>query len=119
MAKSQPRRGIPTKLSKEQFEQFILPHLSKGSRGPATTLSFHAIFNYILCVLYLGCQWKNLPIERDRHGHREIHPTSILDSGWLSGCHTARFGMQTARGSTSRYVCRSRRRHDYSGEKGR
>jgi transposase len=77
MAKSQPRRGIPTKLSKEQFEQFILPHLSKGSRGPATTLSFHAIFNYILCVLYLGCQWKNLPIERDRHGHREIHPTSI------------------------------------------
>jgi hypothetical protein len=29
-----------------------LPHLSKGSRGPATTLSFHAIFNYILCALY-------------------------------------------------------------------
>jgi hypothetical protein len=62
MAKSQPRQGILTKLSNEQFEQFILPHLSKGSRGPATTLSFHAIFNYILCALYLGCQWKNLRI---------------------------------------------------------
>ncbi len=59
MAKSQPRQGILTKLSKEQFEQFILPHVSKGS-GPATTLSFHAIFNYILCALYLGCQWKHL-----------------------------------------------------------
>jgi len=70
MAQSQPRQGIPTKLSKEQFEQFILPHLSKGSRGPETTLSFHAIFNYILCVLYLGCQWKQLPIEKDRHGRR-------------------------------------------------
>ena len=50
---------------------------SKGSRCPATTLSFHAIFNYILCALYLGCQWKNLPIEKDQHGRREIHPTSI------------------------------------------
>lgn len=40
-------------------------------------LSFHAIFNYILCALYLGCQWKNLPIEKDQHGRREIHPTSI------------------------------------------
>jgi hypothetical protein len=43
MAKSQPRRWIPTKLSEEQFEQFILPHMNEGSRGPATTLSFHAI----------------------------------------------------------------------------
>src|ERR1700724_548420 len=77
MTQSQPRQGIPTKLSKEQFEQFILPHLSKGSRGPETTLSFHAIFNYILCVLYLGCQWKHLPIEKNWHGRREIHSTSI------------------------------------------
>jgi transposase len=77
MAQSQPRQGIPTKLSKAQFEQFILPHLSKGRRGPATTLSFHAIFNYILHLLYLGCQWQHLPIEKDGHGRREIHPTSL------------------------------------------
>ena len=94
MAKSQPRQGIPTKLSKEQFEQFILPHLSKRSRGPATTLSFHAIFNYILCALYLGCQWKNLPIEKDQHGRREIHPTSIyriFRRGQAEGCFDAIF----------------------------
>jgi chromosome segregation ATPase len=45
------------KLSQQQFKQFILPHLSKGRRGPATTLSFHTIFNYILHLLYLGWQW--------------------------------------------------------------
>ena len=28
-------------------------------------------------MLYLGCQWQNPPIEKDHHGHREIHPTSI------------------------------------------
>jgi len=94
MAQSQPRQGIPTKLSKEQFEQFILPHLSKGSCGPETTLSFHAIFNYILCVLYLGCQWKHLPIEKDRHGRREIHSTSIYRTfrRWQAeGCFDAIF----------------------------
>src|ERR1700675_4141606 len=34
MAKRQPRQGIPTNLSVAQFEQFVLPHLSKGRRGP-------------------------------------------------------------------------------------
>jgi len=55
MARRQPRQGIPTKLTVSQFEQFVLPHLSKGSRGPATKLNWHAIFNYILRSLYLGC----------------------------------------------------------------
>ena len=68
MAKRQPRQGIPTNLSVAQFEQFVLPHLSKGRRGPATKLNWHAIFNYILRLLYLGCQWKELPIEKDRQG---------------------------------------------------
>jgi len=84
MAQSQPQQGIPTKLSQQQFEQFILPHLSKGRRGPATTLSFHTIFNYILHLLYLGCQWKRLPIEKDQRGRREIHEiTSSLVYGRL------------------------------------
>jgi hypothetical protein len=55
MAKRQPRQGIPTNLSVAQFEQFVLPHLSKGRRGPATKLGWHSIFNYILRLLYLGC----------------------------------------------------------------
>jgi hypothetical protein len=77
MAKRQPRQGIPTNLSVAQFEQFVLPHLSKGSRGPATKLGWHAIFNYILRLLYLGCPWKELPIEKDRQVRPEIHYTRI------------------------------------------
>jgi hypothetical protein len=59
MAKRQPRQGIPTKLSAAQFEQFVLPHLSKGSRGPAKKLGFHAIFNYILRLLGSGANSGN------------------------------------------------------------
>ncbi|WP_236060802.1 transposase [Paraburkholderia domus] len=56
-----------------------MPHLAKGHgrRGPAPTLSLHRIFNYILQVLYMGCQWKMLPIERNAQGLPEIHYTRI------------------------------------------
>ena len=94
MAKSLQWQGIPTKLSLEQFDEFVLPHLSRGSRGPATTLSFHTIFNYILCLLYLGCQWKQLPIEKDRQGCPEIHYTRIYRTfrRWQAqGCFDAIF----------------------------
>ena len=78
MARSQPRQGIPTKLSAAQFEQFVLPHLSKGHRGPATKLGWHTIFNYILRLLYLGCQWKELPIEKDRQDRPDNVPESCV-----------------------------------------
>jgi transposase len=94
MAKSQPRQGIPTRLSVEEFKQFVLPHLSTGSRGPAPKLSLHAIFNYILRLLYLGCQWKELPIEKDREGRPEVHYTRIYSAfrRWeADGCMAAIF----------------------------
>jgi transposase len=94
MAKRQPRQGIPTNLSVAQFEQFVLPHMSKGRRGPATKLGWHTIFNYILRLLYLGCQWKELPIEKDRQGHPEIHYTRIYRAfrRWQAdGCFDAIF----------------------------
>ena len=58
MAGSQRGQAIPTQLSLAQFEAFVLPHLSRGSRGPAPKLGLHKIFNYILRLLYMGCQWK-------------------------------------------------------------
>ena len=70
-------QAIPTKLSKAQFEEFVLPHLSRGRRGPQPTLSLHKIFNYILKALYMGCQWMMLPIDSNDEGHREIHRTRI------------------------------------------
>jgi len=77
MAQSQPWQVIPTHLTLEQFEEFVLPHLKIGSRGPQPQLSLHAIFNYILKLLYLGCQWKELPIEKNKDGRPETHYTRI------------------------------------------
>jgi transposase len=68
-------QAIPTKLSEAQFEEFVLPHLSRGRRGPEPTLSLHKIFNYILQILYMGCQLKMPPIERK--GLPEIHHPRI------------------------------------------
>jgi len=94
MTKSQKRRSIPKKLSIEQFQQFVLPHLTARSRGPAPKLPMHSVFNYILQVLYLGCQWKELPIKRDRDGRPEIHYTRIYSAfrKWQAdGCFDAIF----------------------------
>ena len=94
MAGNQCGQAIPTQLGVEQFEQFVLPHLSVGNRGPAPKLSLHRIFNYILQQLYLGCQWKELPIDKDASGRPEIHYTRIY-SAWrrwvANGCIAAIF----------------------------
>ena len=72
MAETQRWQAIPTQLELAEFEQFVLPHLSIGSRGPAPKLSLYKIFNYVLKILYLGCQWK--ASDRDRHGSlRQFH----------------------------------------------
>jgi hypothetical protein len=60
MAETQRWQAIPTQLELVEFEQFVLPHLSIGSR-----------------VLYLGCQWKELPIDKDGEGRPETHYTRI------------------------------------------
>jgi transposase len=94
MTKSEQWQGIPTELSLEQFRQFVLPHLSIGSRGPAPKLSLHALFGYILKLLYMGCQWKELPIAKDRDGRPEIHYTRIYGAfrRWQAdGCFEAIF----------------------------
>jgi hypothetical protein len=50
---------------------------ARAVAAPARKLSAQSIFNYILRLLYPGCQWKELPIDKDRHGHPEIHYTRI------------------------------------------
>ena len=80
MAQSKLGQGIPTILTLEQFEEFVLPHLHIASRGPQPKLPLHVIFNYILKLLYLGCQWKELPIEKNKDGQPEIHYTRIYSA---------------------------------------
>lgn len=94
MTTRQTWQWIPTKLTEAQFEQFVLPHLTVGRRGPAPKLPFHRIFNYILQLLYIGCQWKELPIQKDQTGRPEIHYTRIYGAfrRWeADGCMDAIF----------------------------
>src|ERR1700674_5703551 len=125
MAGSQRGQAIPTQLSLAQFEAFVLPHLSRGSRGPAPKLGLHKIFNYILRLLYMGCQWKELPIKKDGEGRPEIHHTRIYSAfrRWdADGCMDAIFTgsvLRASSGQPPRYHGHPRRWHDDGSEKER
>jgi transposase len=78
----------------------VLPHLSLGRRGPRPTLALHKTFNYILQVLYMGCQWKMLPIESNAEGRPEINYTRIYRAfrRWQAdGCMDAIFAGSVSR----------------------
>ena len=68
---------IPEQLSEEEFTKFILPRLTLPKRGPKCKIGYHAVFNYILWVLYTGAQWKMIPIPEDENGKAIIHYTQI------------------------------------------
>ena len=68
---------IPVQLAANEFDAFILPHLSMPKRGPRCKLGYHRVFNLILWVLYTGMQWKCLPGPNDAHGKPAIHYTNI------------------------------------------
>ncbi len=59
---------IPTKVTELQFQQFIEPHLSKAKHGYVSKQPLYKIFNYITYVLHTGCQWEELPNEKDVDG---------------------------------------------------
>lgn len=61
---SYPQGTLPVKVGRADFNKYIDPYLSRGSRGPKTKISRHKIFNYILFVLHTGIQWNRLPTVR-------------------------------------------------------
>jgi|WetSurSiteA1Bulk_404760.scaffolds.fasta_scaffold72872_1 transposase len=66
--------AIPVKLTEKQFQTFVEPHLSRAKRGYACKISRFKLFNYVLHVLYTGCQWPALQasIDRDETGEPEL-----------------------------------------------
>ncbi len=78
MSRSKKYQSIPTYLTEAEFDEFVLEHLTDGSRGPSTKLSYFRLFNYILKLMHTGCQWKEIPIEKDASGKPEIHHTRIF-----------------------------------------
>jgi transposase len=65
---------IPVKLTEEQFQTVVEPHLSRAQRGYACKIPRYRLFNYLLHVLYTGCQWPALQasIECDETGKPEL-----------------------------------------------
>lgn len=80
MKRKRQYNRIPTALSENEFNEFVLPHLKKGSRGPDKKISFYKLFNYILMLMHTGCQWENIPIDKDENGNEEIHYTNIFNA---------------------------------------
>jgi hypothetical protein len=76
-AKNPDTTPIPVQLSEDEFNEFILPHLSMPKRGPKCKIGYHRLFNLILWVLYTGMQWKCVPIPKDPHGQPDIHYTNV------------------------------------------
>lgn len=71
-------KHIPTMLTEKQFEEFVLPHLSVGKRGPKCTIPLKKVFNYVLHLMHTGMQWEHLPIDLNKEGEPEIHHTRIF-----------------------------------------
>ena len=65
-------------MTDAEFNKFVLPHLTDGLRGPRTKLPYFRLFNYILKLMHTGCQWEEIPIEKDVFGKPEIHHTRIF-----------------------------------------
>lgn len=51
------------KLTKGQINQKIVPHLSKGKRGPSCKVGLWRIVRAILYKLKTGAQWRELPLK--------------------------------------------------------
>lgn len=90
---------IPTELTEKEFNQFVLPHLKSGKRGPRPKIALYKIFNYILYVIHTGCQWYKLPIEKMADGKPEISYTRVFKHfiAWLKkGCFEKMFESSVA-----------------------
>jgi len=78
MSKRKKYQHIHTCLTEDEFNQFVLKHLTNGTRGPSTKVSYYRLFNYILKLMHTGFQWEEIPIEKDTPGKPEIHHIRIF-----------------------------------------
>ena len=72
MSQNKPYKKIPVQMQECEFNEFVLPYLTRGKSGPRNKITYYKIFNYILKLIHMGCQWENLPIDKDASGKPEI-----------------------------------------------
>lgn len=70
--------SIPTQLSENLFNEFFWELIPVPQRGPKGEVPRWRIFNYILKLLYTGCQWKELPIALKPDGRPEISYSCVF-----------------------------------------
>jgi transposase len=58
-------RTIPTSVTQEAFDAYIRPVLTTAKRGFVSKIPLYKIFNLILYQLHTGCQWHQLPVEKE------------------------------------------------------
>ena len=78
---------IPESVTPDQFEQYILPHLTTAKRGYVSKTPLVGIFNLILYRLHTGCQWDCLPVSQEaqaRQARNEPSWQAVYDhwSAW-------------------------------------
>lgn len=64
--------ALPKRVGRADFNKYIAPCLSHGTRGPKSKISRYKIFNYILYVLHTGIQWQQLKTYKN-----EIHWSNV------------------------------------------
>lgn len=64
---------LPVKVGLADFNKYLNPFLSIGTRGPKTKISRCKIFNYILHVLHTGIQWSQLKTHRNEVSWQTIY----------------------------------------------
>ena len=83
--KTQANRKLPVQLSREAFNELILEHLPLKTQKRRYKVERYKIFNYIMMVIYTGCQWKMLPIDKAGNGKPEVHYSQVFRvfKAWL------------------------------------
>lgn len=77
-----------------QVRAICLATSQREEQGASVEAVLPVIFNYILRLLHMGCQWKELPISKDKEGNPENHYTRIYRAfrRWqANGCFDAFF----------------------------
>lgn len=76
---------IPTRITQEQFDEYVRPHVSVAKRGYESRIPLYKIYNDILYRLHTGCQWDKLPIAKNEAGEPEISWQAVYYH-WAKWC---------------------------------
>jgi transposase len=119
-------------LSKDRIEQWIIPHLSKGERGPEPQVALADVVTVILYRLKTGCQWRMLPLKEffdegilTWNGVYHHHRAWVRDGSWqkvwveMLKANRSKLDLSSMQLDGSQTPCKKQGEHiGYQGRKG-